>query len=479
MELGNRTQRQTDDRASGRGLSRRGFLGRSLTCTLTAGGVGLSLSDVLRLQAASPQSTASRSDAAVIQVWLGGGPSQFETFDPKPDAPSGIRSPYGVIPTKHPGVLFCDMVPKISKVLDRATIIRTVAHTTNGHDVGARWLNSGYPGLLNGEPRPSAGSIVSHVRGGNHPGLPPYVLLSEDQVRNFDIGSVYGAGYLGSNHAPFTIKQDPFSTNYLPGRVSEATASLDLANDVTLDRITDRRKLWSDLDRFAHLGEASQAVRGVDRFQRAAIDMVVSGDARRAFDLSRESVATHRLYGEHRWGKMALLARRLVEAGTTFVTLSTAPDSLCWDWHKNIIDDKRPADGSAGPSRGMNISGPPLDQMVSALVTDIYQRGLDKKVLLLVWGEFGRTPRINKTGGRDHWGALMSILIAGGGLKVDQVIGASNRNGEVPAERPIKPTDVLATVYRHLGIDYTLHTTDNQGRPFPIIPDGAPIAELL
>lgn len=176
---------------------------------------------------------------------------------------------------------------------------------------------------------------------------------------------------------------------------------------------------------------------------------------------------------------MALLARRLVEAGVTFVTLNTAPDSLCWDWHRHIVNDNRPADGSDCSTRGMDISGPPLDQMLSTLIADLYERGLDHKVLLVVWGEFGRTPRVNATGGRDHWGSLMSILMAGGGLKVGQVIGTSNANGEVPSSRPVSPTDVLATIYRHLGIDLTQHTVTNAGRPIPILPDGAPIAELL
>ena len=176
---------------------------------------------------------------------------------------------------------------------------------------------------------------------------------------------------------------------------------------------------------------------------------------------------------------MGLLARRLVEAGVTFVTFNLAPDSLCWDWHLNIVNDNRPADGSNGPSRGMDISGPPLDQMLAALITDLYERGLDRRVLLVVWGEFGRTPRINKTGGRDHWGSLMSILLAGGGLQVGQVIGESTSKGEVPKSRPVAPNDVLATMYRHLGISLDQHTVTNAGRPIPLLPTGQPIVELL
>ncbi len=452
---------------------------RFLQCTLLAGGVGLTLSDVLRLRAHAGATGADRPDNAVIQIWLGGGPSQFETFDPKPDAPREIRGPYGVMRTKLPGVIFCETMPRTARVVDRAAIIRTVTHTSNDHMGGSRWLATGYRDAGGDSPRPSVGSIVSHVRGANDPGMPAYVMLSHEQTRNFNLGSVMGSGYLGVHHTPFTILQDPFRDEFDPTKLRLATGNLQLANDVTLERLSNRRVLRSELDRLARLADSSRAVAGVDQFHNAALDMITSGDARRAFDLTQESESTRRLYGSHRWGQMALLARRLVEAGATFVTVNTAPDCLCWDWHKHIVNDKRPGDGSQGPSRGMDISGPPLDQMVSALVTDLYERGLDKKVLLLVWGEFGRTPRVNKTGGRDHWGALMSILLAGGGLAVGQVIGTSNDKGEVPTARPVDPMDVLWMVYRHLGIDPTRYTVNNQGRPFPILAGGEVIPELI
>jgi len=305
------------------------------------------------------------------------------------------------------------------------------------------------------------------------------VLLSEDQTRNPEIGSVMSSSYLGSSHEPFTLMQDPFQGLYQPGRVSSATSSLKLADAVTVDRIADRRRLLKFLDQFARRADAASSNSGIDKFNQQALKMVTSGAARRAFDLSRESPATRKLYGPHRWGQMGLLARRLVEAGVTFVTFNLAPDSLCWDWHLNIVNDNRPADGSNGPSRGMDISGPPLDQMLAALITDLYERGLDRRVLLVVWGEFGRTPRINKTGGRDHWGSLMSILLAGGGIQVGQVIGESTLKGEVPKSRPVAPNDVLATMYRHLGISLDQHTVTNAGRPIPLLPTGQPIVELL
>ena len=449
---------------------------RFLQSTVSAGGLGLSLDGILQAQASD---ASVDKDTAVIQVWLGGGPSQFETFDPKPEAPIEIRGPYGTITTLHSGVKFCETMPLTSQVVDRAAIIRSISHGENGHFVAAHWLSTGYRGMNNQASHPSAGALVSKFLGPRSPGMPPYVLLSEEQTRNPNIGEVMGPGHLGSGHGAFTVFQDPYVSGYRHDMLQAATSNLKLADDVTIDRVGDRRSLLTSLDNLSRNIDASRTMRGIDRFGQVALDMVTNGKARKAFDLSDEPAHIHKLYGGHRWGQSALLARRLVEAGVSFVTINTAPDSLCWDWHLNIVNDKRPADGSLGPSRGMDLSGPPLDQMIAALVTDIYQRGLDKKVMLLVWGEFGRTPRINKTGGRDHWGPLMSILLAGGGMKVGQVIGQSNSRGETPVDRPIHPNDVLATVYRHLGIDPSSHTVTREGRPIPLLPNGEPISELI
>lgn len=455
--------------------TRRNFL----ECSLLAGGTSLTLADVLRMQANAATSANDRRDTAVIQVWLGGGPSQFETFDPKPDAPAEFRGPYTPIATKLPGVLFCEKMAKTAQVIDRAAIVRTVTHSTNGHFVGAHWLSTGYPGTTGTPTHPSSGAIASRFRGPNDPSLPGYVLLSEEFTRNPVIAAVMGSGHLGVAHSPFVTRQDPFHDAFDPGRVRAATSNLKLADGVTIDRTDDRKSLLEALDRLARRVDSTGSLDGVDQFNRTALRMITTGEARRAFDLSLEPQATREKYGMHRWGQMGLLARRLVEAGVTFVTLNTAPDSLCWDWHRNIVNDDRPADGSDGPTRGMDISGPPLDQMLAALISDLYERGLDRKVLLVVWGEFGRTPRVNATGGRDHWGSLMSILMAGGGLKVGQVIGTSTSKGEAPATRPVSPTDVLATIYRHLGIHATDHTVTREGRPIPVLPDGEPIHELV
>lgn len=454
-----------------------------LTTAVLAGGVGLGIPDLLRLRslasASDSHSSNSRSDAAVIQIWLGGGPSQFETFDPKPEAPVEYRGPYGAISTRLPGVQICEKLPRVASVLDRAAIIRSVTHATNSHFDGAHWCVTGYTGSNNRASHPSNGSIASRFCGARKPGLPPYVLLSEQQTRNPEIGEVMGPGHLGAGHNPLTIYQDPFVKQFQLEPIASATASLKLADDVTFERLNDRRALLAALDLLPRSIDASRIMDGMDHFQRAALQMITTAEARNAFDLSHEPASTRERYGEHRWGQSALLARRLVEAGVTFVTINTAPDSLCWDWHLNIVNDKRPVDGSQGPSRGMDISGPPLDQAISALVTDLYDRGLDRKVFLVVWGEFGRTPRVNPTGGRDHWGAVMSILVSGGGLKMGQVIGATNAKGEIPTDRPVSPTDILTMMYRHLGVDPHQQTLTSSGRPIPILPDGQVISELI
>ncbi len=457
---------------------------RMLQVSLAAGGAGLSLGDISQLRAATPTGGKSKprtpSDTSVIQIWLGGGPSQFETFDPKPDAPAEYRGPYDAIQSKLPGVLVCEKFPLTAQVLDKAALIRTVSQITADHYSAAHKLSTGHPspGGRNNS-MPSSGALTSKFRGAVNPQVPAYVLMSEEQTRNPEISTIMGSSFLGSQHSPFTILQNPYQKLFQPDPVRKAVSNLKLADDVTLARVSDRRTLLASLDRFAREADATRAMDGIDGLNHLALDMVTSGAARRAFDLNEESQATRDRYGRHRWGQMGLLARRLVEAGVTFITLNTAPDSLCWDWHRNISNDHRPTDGSDGPSRGVDIAGPALDQMLSALIAELSERGLDKKVLLVVWGEFGRTPRINPTGGRDHWGSLMSIIMAGGGLQMGQVIGTSSSKGEVPTNRPVPPTDVLAMMYRHLGIELNQHTVNRSGRPIPLLPDGGFIPELI
>lgn len=455
-------------------LSRRRFLSASLC----AGGAGLTLGDILRLQALGAEQGQSAPDTAVIQIWLGGGPSQFETFDPKPEAPSEIRGPYSAISSKLPGVSVCEKLPLTAAVLDKTAIIRSFTHPFDDHFGVTRWCLAGRREPDNSAGYPSLGAIASRFRGSRQPGMPPYVLLCEEPVNHFDLFHALGPGYLGVAHAPFTVMQDGYRPEFQNDRLRRATESLELANDITLDRINDRQFLLAGLDRLPRQLD-SRPMQDVDPFTRLALEMVTSAKARRAFDLNEESSATRERYGAHRWGQMALLARRLVEAGVTFVTLNTAPDCLRWDWHVNIVKETRHESGSAGPNNGMDLNGPPLDRALSALIADLSERERCHNVLVVVWGEFGRSPRINPSGGRDHWPPLGSVLLAGGGLKMGQIIGRSDGNGGMPALRPIGPSDVLATLYRHLGIDRNQQTVNLQGRPIPLLSDGKAIEELF
>jgi Protein of unknown function (DUF1501) len=456
------------------GISRRRFLSASLL----SGGAGLALGDILRLRLLAAEEGRGAPDTAVIQIWLGGGPSQFETFDPKPLAPAEIRGPYKAISSKLPGAPVCEMLPLTAGVLDKTAIIRSFTHPFDDHFGVTRWCLAGRREPDNSNAYPSVGSIASRFRGPRQPGMPPYVMLSEEPVMHHHLFDAMGSGYLGVAHSPFSVLQDPYALEFQQERLRRATGSFELANDVTLDRIGDRRSLLAHLGRLQRRADAKEMQEGLDPYQRLALDLITSEKARRAFDLEQESAATRERYGTHRWGQMALLARRLVEAGVTFVTLNTAPDCLRWDWHVSVTRENREQPSAGGPNVGMEHSGPPLDRALSALIADLSERELCRKVLLVVWGEFGRSPRINTTGGRDHWPKLGSVLLAGGGLKMGQLIGASSPDGGLPTERPVSPSDVLATLYKHLGIDPKQKIV-TQGRPIPLLPEGKAIEELF
>jgi hypothetical protein len=375
------------------------------------------------------------------------------------------------------GIHICEKLPLTATLLDRCALIRSFTHSTDDHFIATHWCETGYPGTANRPSHPSSGALTSHFRGSNRQGLPAYALL-QDTGRGTEIEQCMGTGHLGSSHGPFTIVQDWMKEEFEDASLHRATSNLKLADDLTLERVSDRRELLNHLDRLPRsIERSSRNLSQIDPFSQSALDMVISGEARRAYQLDQESDATRGLYGAHRWGQMGLLARRLVEAGVTFVTLNLAPDSLCWDWHRNIVEHRGAPDDGLG--RGMNLNGPPLDRLLCGLIQDLYDRGLDRKVLLVVWGEFGRTPRVNATGGRDHWGKVGNLLLVGGGLRMGQAIGRSSAHGEYPLERPIGPTDVLAMVYRHLEIDPERHTVNLAGRPIPVLPDGQIITELL
>jgi uncharacterized protein (DUF1501 family) len=419
---------------------------------------GLALPDLLRLRASASAEEPAR-DTAVIQLFLSGGPSQHDTFDPKPDAPAEYRGPFKSIPTSLPGVRFTELFPRLARLADRLTVLRSVHHNDGSHHHSYHWMQTGYyPANLRFyvNERPAAGAVAAKVCGPRRAGVPPYVTIPR--------GASYGnAGYLGIGYNPFEAG-DPNAKGF-------GVRNLQPPPGVSADRLADRRVLLGAFDRMRRDIDATGTARGMDSFARAAFDLVTGPAAREAFDLAREPAALRDRYGRTRVGQGCLLARRLVEAGVTFVTVEDF-EFTEWDLHGG-------AGGGMGVEPGTKVKGPHLDAALGTLVTDLADRGLLGRVLVQVFGEFGRTPKINPSGGRDHWGNVFSVLLAGGGLRHGRVVGASTAKGEYPRDRPLRPEDVLATTYHVLGIDRGQTAADPSGRPVAFLPGGEAIKELL
>jgi hypothetical protein len=476
----NAASRRASDHCAGP-VSRRSFLQWG-----ALGLGGLSLADAMRVRAAasgSPTSGHRDLDTSVIFIWLPGGPPHMETYDMKPDAPEEYRGLFRPIRTNVPGIDVCELLPLHAKVADRYTLIRSIAHEFADHGGGhKRFLTGREPAEPTGfvNDHPMVGSIVAKVRERRNVGVPNYISGTNPGRAAVDTYS-FGAAYLGNAYVPFNAPGDPSDPKF-------EVKNLALAPQLS-DRLDDRVTLLKGFDQLRREIDTSGMMGAMDEFNQRAINLLTSPKAREAFDLSREPDALRDRYGRHAWGQRALMARRLVEAGASFVTMvmenpyqSGVPQLnqgvYNWDSHgvnAHIFDDAY-------------VRLPIYDQAVTALIEDLYDRGLDKKVLLVVTGEFGRTPRINsqigsRTGvmqpGRDHWPSAMSVLVAGGGMRTGQVVGATTAKGERPKERPLTPNDLWATVYRHLGIDYEASFPDHSGRPMPILPYGEPIAELL
>jgi hypothetical protein len=427
------------------GASRRRFLRVG-----ALGMAGLTLPDMLRLRASAESAGKRAHDTAVIHIMLGGGPSHIDTYDLKPEAPKEFRGEFKPIDTNVPGIQICELLPAQSRIMDKLTVIRSLHHTTADHNSGQHWVMTGFPTtqpLQVTNERPSVGSIVSKLRGPNRPGVPPYVAVPNPPQ--------YSQGaYLGPGHSPFGVGGDPNG--------SFRVRNLDPAGGLSLARIEDRHYLLSKLDRIERERDASGIMDGLDQFAAKAFEMVTGPAARKAFDLSREDPRLRDRYGRNRMGQCCLLARRLIEAGVTFVSISDGG----WDHHAQVFQSCRN-------------QLPPLDRGIAALVEDLHDRGLAEKVLLVVWGEFGRTPRINPQSGRDHWPGAMSAVVAGGGLRMGQVIGSTTRKAEQPADRALHPEDVLHTVYHVLGIDTAQTFLNEAGRPMPVLNTGRVIDELI
>ena len=443
------------------GISRRTAL-KAGFCGL----LGLSLADMLKLQSRATEVSRNKS---VILMWLDGGPSHMETYDPKPEAPTEYRGPYGVINTNVPGIRIADILPRHARHADKMVFIRSMHHDTGDHFAGAHWMLTGRAGstAVNlPQMYPSLGSYVARCVGPNQPGLPAYVGLPSAQSVYLFPGYM-GSAYLGAQYNPFDVDREQ---RYLGANYNVRIGSPRQLQSLLQSRAggEERMSLMRSLDTIRLDIDRTGTMEAMDRYQQQALDLITSQRARDAFDIDREDPRLADRYGLGPWGRYTLMARRLVEAGVTFVTV----DMPHWDDHSNIKD-------------GHGYKLPHVDRAVGALLEDLETLGRLDDTLLIVMGEFGRTPRIN-TGqpgipipGRDHWGQAFSVLLAGGGLRGGQVVGSTNPRGEHPASRPLRPHDLLHTVYRWLGIDVTQTFRDHSGRPHAILDQGAPIREIL
>lgn len=433
-------------RADCEGTNRRDFLKVG-----SLGLTGLGLSGLLRQRAANAASGRPVRNTSVVWLWLGGGPSHIETFDPKMAAPVEFRSTVGAVKTALPGVELGGLFPRLAANMNRLAIVRSFAHGNSGHGGGTHYVMTGvdHPPADAGMPpiKPSFGSIAARMRGTNHPatGVPTYVRLN----------GLYADGptWLGSAYAPFDTG-------------GEARNNMNL--NIRLDRLADRRALLSGMDRLNRKVDRGGQLAGLDQFESQAFDLIL-GHAKEAFDLTREDPRVRDRYQAKgtNLGDQMLLARRLCEAGCGFVTLNYSNSYQGWDMHEKIAPQ-------------MQQACPPLDHVLATFLEDVAQRGLADRILLVVTGEFGRTPRVNGVAGRDHWGPLCTLALAGGGLRMGQVVGESSAHAELPKSTPIHPRHLMATVFHVLGIDTQTQLIDPSGRPQYLVPDGAlPIRELV
>jgi hypothetical protein len=457
---------------------RRGFLQAGL-----AGFAALSLPGLLRLRAAASAQAGepAQGRTAVIMVWLPGGMSHIDSYDPKPDAGSEYRGPFNMIPTKVPGLNLTQLFPRHAEIADKFTILRSMRSGAGGHPAGSMQLLSGDPDTRD-KPAPKYPdwmSVTNYLRSqqaGRSSPLPAYVGLNPPLEYN-------GPAYLGDAYSPFTVHGDPSDPKF-------SVPNIGLSDGGQIRRLGRRSKLRENLDTLERAFDRAGELAALDEFETQAMSLLVNPQTKEAFDLSKEDDVTRDRYGRNAWGQQLLLARRLVEAGVEVLTTSLK-GPLCgrvqnWDDHAvnhNVFD-------------GMRFRAAAYDQAVTALIEDIHARGLAERVLVVVTGEFGRTPKVNyaaSTGGgdasapagtmqpgRDHWPRAFSNLWAGGGIDAGRFIGGTDKRGEDSRERICGPGDFLATIYHHLGID-SANTLikDFNGRPTPIVDRGRPIPELI
>lgn len=441
------------------GKRRRNCEGVTRRDALRVGTLGLgslALTDAMYSQTLADQ--ARSSGKSVICFWLDGGPTHMDTYDPKPDAPAEYKGPFDAISTQVPGVHLSELFPNHAALMDRMSIVRSMHHNNGDHFAAAHWMWTGYHGsnAASRDPQyPSIGAITSKLNGANQPGMPAFVAIPYAMTIGIKPGYQSGA-FLGVANNPFDTGADPNSRNF-------SVRNLSIPTGVDAGRIDDRKGLLSQIDRVRKDIDGSGLMDGMDAFNRDAFDLMTSERARRAFDIESEDPRLRDKYGRNSVGQGALLARRLVEAGVSFVTVHSGG----WDNHSGIENAMK------------NGHAPRMDAAVPSLIEDLELRGLLDDVIVMVMGEFGRTPKVNGGAGRDHWGNAMSVLIAGGGIRPGQVVGATDDKGTRPIQRAVKPAHVLHTVYHQLGIDASIAHLNLAGRPIPILNEGEAISELL
>jgi hypothetical protein len=429
--------------------------------------LGLGLADLVRLRAAAEGHSASPSLGRAkhcILLWLDGGPSHLETFDLKPEAPAEVRGPFQPIATSVPGIQICELLPETAKRMDRVAIIRSMTSPLGEHNFGAHYLMTGYRPTPAVE-YPSIGSVAAQVRGEGV--LPRHIAVPDFRVGG---GKLSGNGFLSEASRPFAVGGDPAKPDF---RVRD----LDFYPGVERARIDRRRKFLAALDGFqrgVEEGSAADGTRSVPATMgfEQAYRLVTSPEAKKAFGLEDESPQTRQRYGPRTIGQSCLLARRLIERGVPFVTVNNPG----WDTHNGAYT--RLKEGYTGAAVPVGLI-PSLDLAFSALLDDLAERGILDETLVVVMGEFGRTPKINTDGGRDHWPRVFSVALAGGGVRGGQVIGASDAVGEGPQDRPVTPADLACTIYTLLGIDPRQKLTTGDGRPIEVNRDGEMIRELV
>ncbi|HTN03692.1 MAG TPA: DUF1501 domain-containing protein [Planctomycetaceae bacterium] len=445
------------------GLNRRSFVQLGM-----AGMGALGLPQLLQAKEESANQGLSSKDTSVILIWLDGGPGHMDLYDLKPEAPAEYRGIWNPIRTNVEGMEISELFPLQARCADKFSIVRSLHHDNGDHFTAGHFMLTGRGGASGADTpgkAPFVGSVATKMTGPRQPGMPPYVAVPYGMSIGLRPG-YFGANYLG-------VANNPFETDGDPNNASFKVQNIEMPGGMSIDRLENRTSLARQFDRLRRDVDSRGTLEAMDRFDQQAFELVAGASARKAFDISQEDPRMRDRYGRHSWGQSTLLARRLVEAGTTFVTVHLGG----WDHHWDL-------------KSGMERYLPMVDSLTSALFEDLEQRGLSDKVMVMLCGEFSRTPRMNNGGnggpplsmgtpGRDHWGNAMFCLMGGGGIRGGQIVGSTNRLGEVPQDRPVTPPDIHHTMFRVLGIDPHVNFLNHSGRPVPALEPGTVLEELL